>query len=106
MAGGAAAQGIPPSAIFVETQAKDTIQNACYSTRMMQGHGWHSAEVISGAFHLPRVGLIFSHTALAWRVHAAPALQAGEGAGSESALEVLKTLRYLVFANWAESCSP
>ena len=56
MAGAAAAQGIPPSAIFVETKAHDTIQNACYSARIMQAHGWHSAEIVSSAYHLPRAG--------------------------------------------------
>ena len=77
MAGAAAAQGIPPSAIFVETKATDTIQNACYSARIMQAHGWHSAEIVSSAYHLPRAGMIFSHTPLDWRLHAAPPLQPG-----------------------------
>jgi uncharacterized SAM-binding protein YcdF (DUF218 family) len=49
MARTAEAQGIPASAIFVEPQAMDTIQNACYSVRIMQVHGWHSAEVVSAA---------------------------------------------------------
>ena len=47
MARVAAAQGIPPSAIFVETKANDTIQNACYSARRISNHGWRSAEVVS-----------------------------------------------------------
>lgn len=102
MARAAAAQGIPPSAIFVETNARDTIQNACYSERVMKHHGWHSAEVVSSNFHLPRASLIFSHTELEWRMRAAPPLQ--PGAAEPSALEVLKTVRYLVYANWAERC--
>ena len=86
MAGAAAAQGIPPSAIFVETKADDTIQNACYSERIMQAHGWHSAEIISSAYHLPRAGLIFGHTSLDWRMHAAPPMQpGGAGSGTDSA---------------------
>jgi uncharacterized SAM-binding protein YcdF (DUF218 family) len=107
MAGAAAAQGIPPSAIFVETRAKDTIQNACYSERLMQTHGWHSAEVISTAYHLPRAGMIFSRTSLIWRTHAAPAFQPGESdSAADAALETLKTVRYLVYASWAEGCEP
>ena len=107
MAGAAAAQGIPPSAIFVETKADDTIQNACYSERIMQAHGWHSAEIISSAYHLSRAAMIFSHTSLDWRMHAAPPLQPGAaGSGTESALETLKTMRYLVYASWAERCGP
>jgi uncharacterized SAM-binding protein YcdF (DUF218 family) len=107
MAAAAAAQGIPPSAIFVETKARDTIQNVCYSARIMQAHGWHSAEVVSSAYHLPRAGMIFGHTALKWRLHAAPPLEPG-GSGSEtdSALEILKTIRYLVYARWTEACEP
>jgi uncharacterized SAM-binding protein YcdF (DUF218 family) len=102
MARVAAAQGIPPSAIFVETKAQDTIQNACFSARLMGNHGWRSAEVISNDFHLPRASMIFGHTALEWRMHAAPRMQAGQG--GSGGLEVLKTIRYLVYANWAERC--
>ena len=47
MARAAEAQGIPASAIFVEPKAMDTIQNACYSVRIMKAHGWRSAEVVS-----------------------------------------------------------
>ena len=107
MAGAAAAQGIPPSAIFVERKADDTIQNACYSERIMQTHGWHSAEIISSAYYLPRASLIFGRTSLDWRLHAAPAMQPGAGgSGTDSALEILKTMRYLVYAGWAERCEP
>lgn len=107
MANSAAAQGIPPSAIFVETKSADTIQNACYAERIMRGHGWHSAEIVSSGYHLPRAAMIFSHTSLDWRMHAAPPLQPnGAGSGGDSALETLKTIRYLVYANWAERCEP
>ncbi len=107
MAGAAAAQGIPPSAIFVETKASDTIQNACYSARIMQAHGWHSAEVVTSGYHLPRTGMIFSHSPLAWRLHSAPPLQPGaSGSETDSALEILKTMRYLVYARWTETCEP
>jgi uncharacterized SAM-binding protein YcdF (DUF218 family) len=107
MAGAAAARGIPPSAIFVETRAEDTIQNVCYSERVMKSHGWHSAEVISSASHLPRAGLILGNSALEWRTHAAPALEPGEGgSASDAVMETAKTIRYLVYANWAERCEP
>lgn len=105
MANAAAANGIPPSAIYVETRAKDTIQNACFSARLMKDHGWHSAEVISSGHHLPRASLIFGRTGLEWRMHAAAPMQQDKSeSGAASALEVLKTMRYLVYANWAERC--
>jgi uncharacterized SAM-binding protein YcdF (DUF218 family) len=105
MANAAAAQGIPPSAIFVETKAKDTIQNACYSAQLMKTHGWNSAEVVTSDSHLPRACLIFSHSGLQWRMRSAPPLQPdqAESAGLSS-LEMLKTVRYLVYASWAEQC--
>jgi uncharacterized SAM-binding protein YcdF (DUF218 family) len=105
MASSAAAQGIPPSAIFVEKKAADTIQNACYSERIMKAHGWHSAEIVSSGYHLSRAAMIFSHTSLDWRMRAAPPLQAGE-AKSNSISEILKTMRYLLYASWAERCEP
>ena len=64
MAQVAEAQGIPASAISIEPRAMDTIQNACYSNRIMEDHGWHSAEIISSGFHLPRAGLIFQRLPL------------------------------------------
>ena len=75
MARTAEAQGIPESAIFIEPEAKDTIQNACYSVRIMKAHGWRSAEVVSSAIHLPRAGIIFNRLPMEWRSHAAPPLE-------------------------------
>jgi len=99
MARAAEAQGIPSSSIFVEPQAMDTIQNACYSVRIMKAHGWHSAEVISSAAHEPRAGLIFSRLALQWRTHAAPSLSRDSGVEATVAatIETLKTVRYLLW---------
>jgi uncharacterized SAM-binding protein YcdF (DUF218 family) len=68
----AEAQGVPAAAIVEESQAKDTIQNAYYSVRIMQEHSWYSAEVVSSDGHLPRASLIFAHFPIAWRMHAAP----------------------------------
>ena len=105
MARVAAAQGIPPSAIFVETKSSDTIQNACYSARLLRNHGWRSAEVISSGLHLPRVSMIFSRTSLEWRLRSAAPLEPGDGTSAGMKLfEILKTIRYLVYANWAERC--
>ena len=106
MARTAHADGIPDSAIFIEPNAKDTIQNACFSTRIMTEHGWRSAEVVSSPSHLPRAGLIFSRLPIEWRTHAAPMLepQSGGANGVAAAVEVLKTARYLVWARWIERC--
>lgn len=108
MARAAEAQGIPESAIFIEPEAKDTIQNACYAVRIMKAHDWRSAEVVSSASHLPRVGLIFNRFPLEWRTHAAPPLEPESSADSTAAaaLETLKTMRFLAYSSWAERCEP
>jgi hypothetical protein len=108
MARVARAQGIPGSAIFLEPKALDTIQNGCYSVRIMRSHGWHSAEVISTASHLPRAGLIFSDLPIEWRTHAAPPLGPVSmlSAAKAPVWESLKTLRYLAWTRRMDRCEP
>ena len=108
MARTAAAQGIPASQIFVEPQARDTIQNACYAVRIMKEHGWHSAEVVSSAGHLARAALIFQRTGIEWRTHAAPPVEPPSRAHSVAAfvVETIKTMRYLAYTQWVEKCRP
>lgn len=109
MARTAQAEGIPASAIFIEGQAKDTIQNACYSVRIMKSHGWQSAEVVSSPSHLPRAGMIFDRLPIEWRVHAAPSLRPRPGSGFQlfaNSLETLKTVRYLIWARYMDQCQP
>ena len=108
MATTAHAQGIPESAIFVEPQARDTIQNACYAVRIMKEHGWRSAEVVSDASHLPRAGIIFNQFPLEWRTHAAPPFATEHAANpwTVASVETLKTVRFLVWSRWRERCQP
>jgi uncharacterized SAM-binding protein YcdF (DUF218 family) len=110
MAHVAQAQGVPASVIFQEPQARDTIQNACYSDRILNAHGWHSVEVVSAASHLPRAAMIFSHLPgrpLQWRMHAAPDnLTPGYFSRGAAIVETIKTARYLVWSRWTETCSP
>lgn len=107
MARTAEAMGVPASSIFQEGRSKDTIHNACYAAQIMQAHGWRSAEVVSSARQLPRAALIFGRGPLAWRTHIAPSLEPIGGLHLEflQAIEVLKTVRFLVYARWAETCS-
>jgi uncharacterized SAM-binding protein YcdF (DUF218 family) len=74
----------------------------------MKAHGWRSAEVITNPSHQPRAGLIFSRLPIDWRLHAAPSLEPEipSSVRAAAALEVLKTVRYLVYARWAERCEP
>jgi uncharacterized SAM-binding protein YcdF (DUF218 family) len=66
----AIANGIPAAAIVEEGQAQNTIQNIYYSEQIMLANGWHSTEVISSPYHLPRTALIlWHHPQLKWRTH-------------------------------------
>jgi len=106
MARTAEAQGIPASVIVEDQEAMNTVENACNSVQLMQSHGWTSAEVISSAYHLPRAAMIFSRLPVEWRVHAAP--EPGRAGGGTSAagtaLEILKTVHYLVWSRQTEPC--
>jgi uncharacterized SAM-binding protein YcdF (DUF218 family) len=109
MARVAQAQGVPASVILEEPHAQDTIQNACYSASIIKAHGWRSAEIVSSPSHLPRASLIFSNLpfdGFEWRMHAAPEnLTPGYVKRGASFVEVLKTVRYLAWSRWLESCN-
>jgi len=102
------AQGVPESALFLEPEADNTIQNACYSVRIMKAHAWRSAEVVSDARHLVRAGLIFSRAPIEWRTHPAPPLapESAVSGGAASVIETLKTVRYLAWARQVDRCQP
>lgn len=106
MARTAEAQGIPASAVLEDPVARDTMENTCNALRIMRSHGWDSAEVISSPSHLPRAALILSHLPIEWRVHAAPALGpvGSAKAAWQSAIEILKTVHYLVWSRQMERC--
>lgn len=108
MARTAESQGIPVDAVVVEPAARNTIENACYAVRMMKAHGWGSAEIVSSNWHLQRAGLIFSRMPIAWRMHAAPALEPESTIGEDTTgmKEMLKTMRYLVWARPMDRCEP
>lgn len=72
MAAVARAEGVPDAAIVEERQALSTIENACYSYRIMEARGWSSAEVVSSPAHLRRAALVFQHIPVEWSMHAAP----------------------------------
>ena len=107
MARTAEAQGVPADAVFMEPHARDTVQNACFATRILRQHGWTSAEIVSSPYHLPRAGLIFSRLPIAWRTHPAPSLEPASETTAffYSALETLKTVHYLLWSRWREGCT-
>jgi uncharacterized SAM-binding protein YcdF (DUF218 family) len=106
MARTAESQGIPENAVVVESSARNTIENACYSVRLMRQRGWESAEVVSSPWHLQRAGLIFSRMPIKWRVQGAPALEPNSDDDTRGFTETLKTVRYLIWGRPIEQCEP
>jgi uncharacterized SAM-binding protein YcdF (DUF218 family) len=108
MARTAQAEGVPEGSILLEGKSLDTMQNLCYSTRLMRQHGWTSAEIVSTPSHLPRAALIAEELPIQWRTHAAPLLAPTSPGGSklDNWSEELKTVRFLVWARLNERCEP
>jgi uncharacterized SAM-binding protein YcdF (DUF218 family) len=106
MARAAEAQGIPAAAIIAESQAKNTIENACDSLRIMRSHGWDSAEVVTSTYHLPRAAMIFSRLPLKWRMQASSASETSSDWLTTyiTAKEILKTVHYLLWSRQMEPC--
>jgi uncharacterized SAM-binding protein YcdF (DUF218 family) len=108
MARAAHAMGIPTSAIFVEPNSMNTIENACYSVRIMKQHGWKSAEVISSPTHLPRARMIFERLPLEWRTQTALPLEPESEThlAVDATIDTLKTVRYLIWTRQFDRCQP
>jgi uncharacterized SAM-binding protein YcdF (DUF218 family) len=106
MARTAEAQGIPAAAILKEEQARNTIENACDSLRIMRSHGWDSAEIVTNQNHIPRAAMIFSRLPVKYRMHAAalPGPEPNWLGADSTAMEILKTVHYLVWSRPMEPC--
>ncbi len=118
MARVAMAQGIPHSAILREPRALDTIQNLCYSLAILRATHARSVEVITSEAHSPRAAMILANLQardgiapgdpidpIDWRVRPAPGLySSGLYLRAAPAVEILKTVHYLVWSRWRESC--
>jgi uncharacterized SAM-binding protein YcdF (DUF218 family) len=106
MARTAEAYGIPAGAIVEEEHAMNTIENACNSVHIMRSHGWESAEVITSANHLPRAAMIFGRLPIKFRMDKAPpeAPEPWSLTADTTAMEILKTVHYLVWSRQTEPC--
>jgi uncharacterized SAM-binding protein YcdF (DUF218 family) len=51
-------QGVPESAIVLEAQAHNTIQNISFSESIMRERGWRTAILVTEPFHINRAALI------------------------------------------------
>lgn len=57
--------GVPGSAIVMETQSRNTIQNAEYSARILDDRGWSNVLLVTSATHMHRAVLAFRHAGVA-----------------------------------------
>lgn len=55
----AVALGVPSDKIILENHAESTYDNAAFSRRIMENHGFSSALVVSSNYHMKRVKFIF-----------------------------------------------
>ncbi|MDZ4771199.1 MAG: YdcF family protein [Chloroflexota bacterium] len=53
------ADGVPESAILLETSSRSTEENAAYTRAIFDARGWETALVVSDGYHLLRAGWIF-----------------------------------------------
>lgn len=51
-------RSIPPEAVYLEDQSRNTIENLVYSQKVMEQQGWHSAIVVTNPFHIYRCLII------------------------------------------------
>ncbi len=72
MRGLAIANGIPPDAITLETQSRNTFENVIRSHEILREHGWHSVLLVSSPYHMRRATLTWRRNAPDIAVAAAP----------------------------------
>jgi uncharacterized SAM-binding protein YcdF (DUF218 family) len=60
MAAVAESDGVPPSAILLEEESRDTIGNAYFTTRrILEPNGWNTIRVVTSDYHVPRAAWVF-----------------------------------------------
>jgi uncharacterized SAM-binding protein YcdF (DUF218 family) len=47
-------QGVEPERIFLETQSRNTRENALFSAPIITAHGWKRVLLVTSAWHAPR----------------------------------------------------
>jgi uncharacterized SAM-binding protein YcdF (DUF218 family) len=57
--------GVPRAAIVLESEARNTDQNASLSGRLMAAHGWDRAILVTDREHMPRARLAFWYHGIA-----------------------------------------
>lgn len=70
--------GVPETLIWVDTQARNTSENARFSIRIMRSHGCKSALLVTSWYHTRRAVHCFQHYASDLMFYAQPTWQSKE----------------------------
>ncbi|MCU0511632.1 MAG: YdcF family protein [Anaerolineae bacterium] len=65
-------QGVPETAIVLETRSRSTQENALYARQVMQSQGWQTAIIVTDSYHLFRAHLIFQREGLTFSESGVP----------------------------------
>ncbi len=68
-----ASEGVPESAVLLEEQAQNTIQNVSYSKQIIERNGWNTAILVTEPYHIKRATLIARDAGL--HVYPSPAVE-------------------------------
>lgn len=68
----AVAQGIPSDRIIVETEARNTFENAVFAGAIIRAHGWREVLLVTDGYHLRRALFIFRRLGLRIRGRGVP----------------------------------
>ena len=68
--------GVPRSALILETQSRNTWENAVNTAAIFKAHGWRNGVLVTSAAHMPRALAAFQRVGLSV-VPAATGIQAG-----------------------------
>lgn len=53
--------GIPQASVVMETKSRNTLQNAEFSARILEKHGWRKVLLVTSASHMHRAVMAFRH---------------------------------------------
>jgi uncharacterized SAM-binding protein YcdF (DUF218 family) len=68
--------GVPRAALIVETESRNTRENAVHTAKIFRAHGWRSGILVTSAAHMPRALAAFQRMGLSV-VPASTGLQTG-----------------------------
>lgn len=98
----AEAQGVPPSAILVETSAKNTVEDVIEVRDLLRRHGWQHILLVSSPYHMRRAVLTWRKLAPEIDVIPAPSLRSqfylrGRGASLDQIWGIVHEYLGLIF---------